>query len=918
MSFDWFTLCYKRASRPARAVKAADPVHLRLLGLEDRYVPSTDMVTNLSGSAAVSGSLPYEVAHAATGDTIQFAANVKGGTITLGDALDITKGYITIDGAGSGITVNGGGNRVFVIEQGVVAAINALTITGGVANAIFNGGGIYNKGSLELTNSTVTGNSGDGSGGIYNANTGVMVMAGDTVNNNTATNTGGGIGNVGELTIYDCTIAANIAKLGGGIVNIGLLKIADSTVASNTVTGAGADGGGIYNLAANNQLALLDTIVFNPNSGAATKNDVLNPIDQAQGDLFGSNVTIATGGDLGGNKFNVNPLLGPLHNNGGPTATMALLPGSPAIGAGASTSKISGLSVQATDQRGDPRPANGIDIGAFQVQTAQAVATTTVLASSLNPAPLSQPVTLTATVHAVGQASATPTGMVTFLDGSASIGTASLSNGVATLSTSALAAGTHSITAMYHGTTQGAVTFTASTSTPVVETIVQPAVSTMTVLASALNPAQPGQAVTFTATVSATTAGAGTPTGMVTFLDGTSSIGTATLNNGVANLTTSMLGLGQHSITAQYHGTTQAGTTFDPSTSAALVETVRFSYFAVAGVPGRVQVRRDNDGSLLAEFQPFGAAYTGGVCVATADVNGDGYKDLVVAATVGNPDVRIYDGKALATGTFEPANPSASLLAQFFAYGLNFNIGANVAAGDIEHNGYADIVTGATAGNPDVHIYRGKDIAQGTFNPNGKSLLAHWFPYALQFNVGANVAVGDVNGDGYADVVTGATTGNPDVRVYSGQDLAHGTFNPIGKSLLAQFFAYGLNFNVGAFVAVGDTSGSGFGDIITGASAGNPAVHVYSGQAIANHTFDNSHAEASLRDQFFAYGLNFNIGAAVASTDFENSGKYDILTGASAGAPHYRVVKGNATGVQPSALFEGVPGDLQGGIAVGA
>jgi hypothetical protein len=127
-----------------------------------------------------------------------------------------------------------------------------------------------------------------------------------------------------------------------------------------------------------------------------------------------------------------------------------------------------------------------------------------------------------------------------------------------------------------------------------------------------------------------------------------------------------------------------------------------------------------------------------------------------------------------------------------------------------------------------------------------------------------------------------------------------------------------LNFNVGAFVAVGDTTGSGFGDIITGASAGNPDVHVYSGQAIANHTFDRNHPEASLRDQFFAYGLNYNIGVAVASADFENTGKFDILTGASAGSPHYRVVKGNATGIQPPALFEGLPGDLQGGIAVGA
>jgi hypothetical protein len=333
-------------------------------------VPNVDVVTSLSGSATVSGSLPYEVANAGNGDTIGFATNLKGGTITLGDAVDINKN-LSIDGTGSGITVNSGGNRVFVIEQGVVVGIYALTITGGVAPSPFNGGGIFNKGSLTLINSTVIGNAGDGGGGIYNASTGLMVMSGDTVNNNTAVNTGGGVRNDGELVIINCTIAANTATAGGGIANFGTLRMADSTVAYNTVTGGGADGGGIYDGGGNDLLALLSTIVYNPNSGAATENDVLNPITQAQGDLFGSGTSaIGSVGDFGGNQFNVNPLLGPLQNNGGPTATMALQSGSPALGAGAGTSLIPSLLVQSSDQRGDPRPSSSIDIGAFQTQTA--------------------------------------------------------------------------------------------------------------------------------------------------------------------------------------------------------------------------------------------------------------------------------------------------------------------------------------------------------------------------------------------------------------------------------------------------------------------------------------------------------------------------------------------------------------------
>src|SRR5262249_23930098 len=156
--------------------------------------------------------------------------------------------------------------------------------------------------------------------------------------------------------------------------------------------------------------------------------------------------------------------------------------------------------------------------------------------------------------------------------------------------------------------------------------------------------------------------------------------------------------------------------------------------------PGRVQVRRDSTGALVANFAPYGASYTGGVSVAVGDVNGDGYPELVVGAITGNPHVKVYDGKALATGTFDSNNPDARLLASFFAYALKYTVGPTVAVGSIEHNGYADIVTGATAGTPDVHVYRGKDIAQGTFNPAGSSLLAQWFPYGLNFNVGANVA----------------------------------------------------------------------------------------------------------------------------------------------------------------------------------
>jgi hypothetical protein len=530
-------------------------------------------------------------------------------------------------------------------------------------------------------------------------------------------------------------------------------------------------------------------------------------------------------------------------------------------------------------------------------------ATTTTLTSTFNPSNVNQSINLIAQVKPV-TGTGTPVGQVTFYDGSTVLGVVDLKAGFANLPVSTFTAGVHTLTAAYAG---DGTTFGPSTSPPYTQTVNATATSTKLVVAPPS--VSFGQTVTLTATVTPALTGAFKPTGTVSFQDGSTTLAVVTLNNGTAVFSTSSLKSGAHVLKAHYNGDAN----FTASTSAGVVEVVQpVTYFAVGGAPGRVLFYKP-DNTLVADFTPFGAAYTGGVNVAVGDVNGDGSYDLVVGAAVGNPDVRIYSGSALSQN---PGNPAAALLVQFFAYGLNFNVGANVAVGDINNDGFADLVTAANVGNPDVRVYNGKDIAQGVFNPNGASRLAQWFPYALQFNVGANVAVGDVNGDGFADVVTGATAGNPHTKVYSGKDIANGTFNPTGSSQLAQWFPYALQFNVGAFVAVGDVNGDGFGDVITGATAGNPDVRVYSGKDIALGTFNPS--GSSLLTQFFAYDLNFNVGAAVGAGDFNGDGKAEILTGASAGAPHYRVVAGNATGTKPPALFQGIPGDIVGGIAVAA
>src|SRR5208283_4291582 len=161
--------------------------------------------------------------------------------------------------------------------------------------------------------------------------------------------------------------------------------------------------------------------------------------------------------------------------------------------------------------------------------------TTTALASSQNPSASGQSVTFTATVKP--EFTGTPTGTVTFKDGTTTLATVTLSGGVAKFTTSSLAVGTHSITAVYEGSTS----FATSTSAALKQ-VVNKATTTTTVVSSA-NPSTHGESVTFT--------------------DGTATLGTATLSGGGAKFTTSILAVGTHSITAVYGG----DTSFSTSTS---------------------------------------------------------------------------------------------------------------------------------------------------------------------------------------------------------------------------------------------------------------------------------------------------------------------------------------------------------------
>jgi hypothetical protein len=178
------------------------------------------------------------------------------------------------------------------------------------------------------------------------------------------------------------------------------------------------------------------------------------------------------------------------------------------------------------------------------VEVVNGYATTTTVSSNNNPSIYGQSVMFTATV--TSGMGGTPTGTVTFKNGSSLLGQAPLSGGMASLSTSTLTASTHTITAVYNGD----LTHGSSTSPPLSQVVNK--ASTILSLGSSQNPSMMGQAVTFAATVTSTTSG--TPTGNVTFKDGSATLGTMALSGGAASLTTSTLSLGNHTIMATYKG----------------------------------------------------------------------------------------------------------------------------------------------------------------------------------------------------------------------------------------------------------------------------------------------------------------------------------------------------------------------------
>ena len=306
-----------------------------------------------------------------SGDTINFAAGIT--MINLTSAELLINKNLTISGPGANLltvqraALNAPDFRIFHVASGNVN-ISGLTIANGrVSNT--NGGGILNGSTLTVTGCTISGNvaidvlfPGTG-GGIYNS--GTLTITNSTISGNGATEFGGGIYNVvGTVNLTNSTVSGN-SGFGGGIYNRATVTITNSTISGNS-------GVGIINDTQNAGTVNARNTIIAKNIGNSDFNGTL----ASQGyNLIGNTSGTTITGTTTGNQPNVDPLLGPLQDNGGPTFTQALLSGSTAIEGGNSSGSI-------TDQRGFARPVDtpailnatggdGSDIGAYEVQADQ-------------------------------------------------------------------------------------------------------------------------------------------------------------------------------------------------------------------------------------------------------------------------------------------------------------------------------------------------------------------------------------------------------------------------------------------------------------------------------------------------------------------------------------------------------------------
>jgi hypothetical protein len=291
-------------------------------------------------------------------------------------------------------------------------------------------------------------------------------------------------------------------------------------------------------------------------------------------------------------------------------------------------------------------------------------------------------------------------------------------------------------------------------------------------------------------------------------------------------------------------------------------------------------------------FYAYDYMFTGGVRVATGDVNGDGIEDLITAPGAGGgPHIKVFSGA------------DGSLLKSFLAWPSTFTGGVWLASGDVNGDHFDDIIVGMGAGStPDVKVFSGR---------KSNLLLKSFSAYDTRFRGGVTVASGDVNGDGFLEIITGpgATppktfAQNPLVKVFNGNS---GLVPPV----LKQFLAFETFFTNGLTVASGDVNKDGKADVIIGTMARTgyaSKIRVVSGASLLTPTLKNIWS-------FVAFP-SYSGGVRVAAEDLNGDGYADLVY-THAGKTAGTVVGLSGKNLTKVGLF--IPFDAQflGGVFVG-
>jgi len=509
---------------------------------------SSNAVSQIINKSDTTMSLATSPSSSVFGQAVQITATVQAS----GGGAGVPTGSVVFsDGATSlGTAVLNAGKATF--------STSAMGVGSHAISATYSGDGNFNSSSASGANGVTQAVAKSGTSITITGSPNPSVFGQAVILNATVAASGGGGGSpTGVVTFSDGTVSLGTAPIAAGAASLSVTSLAPG---SHSITVAyGGDG----NFLPSTSAAFSQTV----NKNSTTTSIVASPNPS----LFGQSVSFAVSvaASTGGTVI--------------PTGNVLFTEGAASLGSvgldvsGKASLNLGSLSVGLHTITASYVGDNNFQLSTATVkQTVNKTASSIALVSSPNPSTFGQPIALTATVTAAGGGTGTPTGSVTFTDGTSIIGTAAVdASGKAVLTSAGLSAGAHTITASYAGDNNFDPSSTAGGGS--VSQVVNQS-STLTSLVSSVNPSVFGQTVVLSATVAASS-GNGIPSGTVTFTDGSTSLGSGTLDSaGKASISVSSLGASAHSITAAYQGTTN----FVGSTSAPLVQTVSKSPASIA------------------------------------------------------------------------------------------------------------------------------------------------------------------------------------------------------------------------------------------------------------------------------------------------------------------------------------------------